>query len=385
MLLQSYKIRLYPTKDQESLLSKSFGSNRWMWNKMLGERIDIYEKYKDDKESLYSHTYTTEKDFKDKFDWLKEVDSISLQQTRIDLIRAYKNFFRDLKKGKVSFPNFKSKCARNSYRTININNNIAVNIPRKRIKLPKLGWVKFRDNREIKSRIRSVTVSKSKSGKYFCSILHERVEKPLSFSSNFSVGIDLGISTFIVSSDGEIYDSLKPRDKLSKLHKQLSKKKKGSMNRRKARIKLSRAYEKLNNIKEDYFHKTVNSLINENQVIAIESLNVSGMLKNRKLSKAIQQASFSRFKEILKYKCDWNGRDLVEINQYFPSSKLCSNCKEKNDELTLKDRVWTCKSCETQHDRDFNASVNILNEGLKILNNTAGTAEINACKDMSSH
>jgi len=385
MYYQSYKYRIYPTKEQEVLLNKTFGCNRFIWNQMLNERIKVYEKYKEDTDSLYSYNYTTEKDYKGEYDWLKEIDSISLQQTRLDLKQSYTNFFRNLKKGQISFPKFKSRHRKNSYRTINVNGNIEVHPLRKRIKVPKLGWIKYRDDRVPLTKINSITLSKTKSGKFYVSILHQKKDfKELPITTNI-VGLDIGIKNFLVTSDGEVFQNLNLKrineKKLNKLHKDLSRKKKGSNNRQKSRIELSKLYEKLNNQKQDYLHKVTNSLINENQVIVIENLNVKGMLKNRNLSKSIQNLSIHKFIQMLKYKSEWNNKTVIQVDRYFPSSKLCSHCGTKNEDLTLKDREWTCKKCDTTHDRDHNASVNILHEGKRILNkDTAGTAEINACE-----
>jgi putative transposase len=185
------------------------------------------------------------------------------------------------------------------------------------------------------------------------------------------IGIDLGIKDFVITSEGETFKNLKlirnNKKKLKKLHKILSKKQKGSNNKNKARIKLVRYHEKLNNQKENYLHYVTNSLLNDNQVIVMEDLNVKGMMKNHKLAKSIQELSLNRFKEILKYKSEWSGRSVVEINRWFPSSKLCSSCGFKYDKLTLSEREWTCPTCGTHHNRDHNASINIKNEGLRIL------------------
>lgn len=186
----------------------------------------------------------------------------------------------------------------------------------------------------------------------------------------------MGIKDFVITSDGETYDNIKIRrnneKKLIKLHKELSRKQQGSNNRNKAKIKLAKAYEKLNNIKENYLHSIVNQLLNENQVIIMEDLGVKGMMKNHKLAKSIQELSLYRFKEIMKYKAKWFNREIIEIDRYFPSSKLCSNCGYKNDDLTLKNREWGCPHCGQTHNRDINAAVNILNEGIRIYKEKIG-------------
>ena len=218
--------------------------------------------------------------------------------------------------------------------------------------------------------IKSATLSKTKSGNYFFSVLIDRPNKRLNKSTNDIIGIDLGIKDFIVTSEGQNYENLKIKRnnkvKISKLHRELSRKQKGSSNRIKSKIKLARFYEKLNNKKEFYLHSVANQLLSENQTIVIEDLNVKGMLKNHKLARSIQELSLNRFKTILKYKAEWYGREVIEVDRWFPSSKLCGDCGYKNKELTLKDREWICPECGVIHDRDLNAANNIKKEGLRI-------------------
>ena len=201
--------------------------------------------------------------------------------------------------------------------------------------------------------------------------------KSLKSPINDFIGIDLGIKDFVITSEGEIFNNISVKrnneKKLAKLHRELSRKQKGSSNRNKAKIKLARLYEKLNNKKENYLHHITNSLLDENQVIVMEDLNVSGMMKNHKLARSIQELSLYRFKEMLKYKAEWYGNHIVLVDRFFPSSKLCSNCGEKNSNLKLNHRTWTCKVCSTTHDRDLNAAINILNEGKRILNDKIPT------------
>lgn len=229
---------------------------------------------------------------------------------------------------------------------------------------------------KYKDGIRSATLSKTPSGKYFLSILVNSNECLELIKNDRSVGLDLGIKNFIVTSEGQVFDNLKFKKskikKLKRLQRQLSKKQKGSNNRNKARIKLSRCYESIKNKTNNYLHLITTQLVNENQVICIEDLNVKGMIKNHKLAESIQSLSFGRFREILTYKCDWYGRDLVVIDRFYPSSKLCNVCGYKNKDLTLKDRNWCCPKCSTEHDRDVNASININKEGLRLLNNKIG-------------
>ena len=388
--MQAFKFRIYPTKEQRGLLAKTFGSTRFIWNQMLGERVQVYEEFKENKEALAEYKYQTEKQLKQEHEFLLEVDSVSLQQSRMNLMEAYTNFFRNLKNGKAAgFPNFKNKQAKQSYRTLNINNNIRVEFQTKKLKLPKLGWIKYRDPREFTGKLKNVTVSKTKAGKYFASILVDQLPTKQLPITNSSVGIDLGIKDFITTSEGEVFDNLKLKrnnqKKLNRLHRSISRKQKGSNNRWKAKTKLACYHETLNNKKEHYLHHVANSLLNENQVIAIETLQVSNMLKNHHLARSIQELSLYRFKQILNYKANWYGRKVIQIGTFFPSSKRCNNCGTINQEQKLHNREWKCSNCGNENDRDLNAARNILEEGLRLLNkNTVGTTEIYACEDMLS-
>jgi putative transposase len=371
---KSYKFRIYPNKGQQELLLKTFGCTRFVYNQTLNEKNDIYKELCDNKEKLYSHKYKTEKEYKVEFDWLKEVDSIALQQTRRDLNVAFKNFF----KKSAKHPRFKAKHrSRQSYRTM----NVSVNFESKHVKLPKVGHIKYHDNRIFDGKVSSATVSMSKTGKFFVSLLtKEEIEY---FVPNENViGIDLGLTSFAVDSNGnkfvhpKFYQKL--QKKLAKEQRKFSRKVKSSNNRNKQRIRVARVYEKIRNQKTDYLHKLSSKIINENQVIIVEDLNVAGMVKNRKLSKSIMQSNWSEFVQMLIYKADWRGRILEKVDRFFPSTKLCSNCGHKNVELILSDREWKCKVCNSFHDRDINAAINLRNK------NTVGTAEIYACGDMKT-
>lgn len=379
IIQKAYKFRIYPNTMQKILLAKSFGCNRLLYNLMLNERISIYESLKDDKESLYKYKYTTEKSFKNQYDFMKEIDSISLQQTRRNLEQSYKNFFKKTHK----FPKFKSKHNKQSYKTVSTNGNIKIDFENHKIKLPTLTWIKYRDNRKFSPQnISSVTVSKTKSNKYFASILVEEEIQQYDELNNI-LGIDLGIKDFIVTSSNDRFNFNKDKvkyyqKKIERYHKLLSRKQKGSNNRNRCKLKLAGLYEKLQNLKTDFFHKLSFKLINENQVINLEDLNINGMLKNHNLARQIATSSWRSFTSMLEYKANWYGRTINKIDRFFPSSKLCSSCGYKNSELKLSDRFWQCPQCKTIHDRDLNAAINIRN-------NTVGTTEINACGDMSSH
>ena len=302
---------------------------------------------------------------------MKESHSKVLQQTIINLEKAYKGFFINGN----GFPKFKSKknvqsCRFPSDALSGVNGN-RINI------IKKLWDIHFkcsaRDEiylNKFQKNISSATLTKTKSGKYYLSVLIDKPVKALKEPKNEIIGIDLGINDFIVTSDNQRFKNLKlirkNEKKLTKLHKQLSEKQKGSNNKNKARIKLAKAYEKINNIKENYLHEVTNLLLNENQVIVMEDLNVSGMMKNKHLSKSIQELSLYHFKEMLTYKSEWYDRDLITIDRFFPSTKLCNCCNYRNNKLTLKDRNWVCPVCKTKHDRDYNAAINIKNEGKRI-------------------
>jgi putative transposase len=379
-MLKAIKIRLYPNKTQEIYINKLLGSYRFVYNKCLSLKK---EKYIEDNSNLnlkelgyYFHNELTKNE---EYQWLNEHNTKVLKQSIMNLMEAYKRFFVN----GTGFPKFKSKHDNNQscrfpLEAISKRNNY---LSYKLTLTSNLKNIKFSCSdkysnylNKYKDGIKSATLTKTKSGKYFLSILIQSDEiikqnKP----SNDFIGIDLGIKDFVITSEGEVFQNIKIKrnnsKKLLKLNRELSKKQKGSKNKNKARIKLARLHEKLNNKKEDYLHKVSNKLLNDNQVIVIEDLNVKGMMQNHHLAKSIQELSLYRFKEMLRYKSEWYGNSLIEIDRFFPSSKLCSVCGYKNVELTLKDREWICPDCGTKHDRDINAAVNILNEGKMLLNN----------------
>jgi len=373
-MLKAIKVRLYLNEDQIVYTNKLFGTSRFIYNNLLSYKIS---EYNENKHSVsFGELGKKLITLKSEYEWIKDSHSKVLQQSLINLEQAYKSFF----KNGTGFPKFKSK--KDNKHTCRFPNDAFSNIKGNRLTLIKqLKDIHFKcsikDEKYLNNnqkQIKSATLSKTKSNKYYLSILIDRTDtKDLPISKKV-IGIDLGIKDFIITSENERFENLKIRTnklskkKLIKLNRNLSRKTNGSKNKEKARIKLSKFNEKLNNVKDNYLHSIVNQLINENQVICIESLNVKDMLQNDKLSKYIQELSLNRFKNILKYKCEWYGRDLIEIDQYFPSSKLCNICKSKNKDLKLSDREWKCKSCNTLHDIDLNASINIKNEGLRILN-----------------
>jgi len=362
MTLKAFKFRLEPNQEQQVLINKTLGCTRFLYNQMLNEK---QTKYKSQDKSKTK----TEKEYKIEFSWLKEVDSIALQQARIDLRIAYTNFFRKIKSGQPTNLKFKSKHnPKNSYRTMNVNNSIRTED--NYIRLPKLGFVRFKKSREVLGSIKSVTVSKNILNRYYISVLCE-VEIEKLPKLNTQIGIDLGLKEFCITSDGEFVSNpkylRKSEHKLTKAQCKLSKRVKGSKNRFKQQKVVFKIHQKIRNQRLDFLHKLSTRLINENQVICLEDLQVKNMVKNHKLAKSISDVSWSKFVELLKYKAGWYGRELVQIGKFFPSSKTCSSCGSIKKDLTLKDREYHCSFCGITIDRDYNSSLNILEEGLKIL------------------
>jgi putative transposase len=358
---KTFKFRLEPNNTQKVLINKTLGCCRFLYNQMLEERQSKY-KLKDKSKCK------TEKQYKKEFDFLREVDSISLQQTRIDLTSAYSNFFRKIRqKQKVSL-RFKSKHnPKHSYRTLSSDN--AIRIENNKIRLPKLGFVKFKKSREIEGKIKSVTISKSVLGKYCISVLCETEIQYLP-KLDTAIGIDLGIKDFCITSNSDFISNpkylRKSEAKLKRIQRVLSKRKKGSNRRVKQQKKLFKIHEKIRNQRLDFLHKLSTKLVSENQVICLEDLSVKNMVKNHCLAKSISDCSWSKFVELLKYKSGWYGREVIRIDRFFPSSKTCSNCGNIKTALGLKDREYCCSSCGITIDRDYNASLNILKEGLRI-------------------
>ena len=307
---------------------------------------------------------------KKEYKWMKESHSKVLQQSLINMDKAYKNFFKG-----SGFPKYKSKHQKQSCRfPVDAISGIKGNRINIILKLKDINYkCSVQDEKYLNKNqglIKSGTLSRTKSGNYYFSLLIDRPNKKLNKPTNSIIGIDLGIKDFIITSAGRKFENIKVqrnnKNKLSKLHRELSRKQKDSSNKYKARIKLAKFNEKLNNKKEYYLHSITNQLLSENQTIVIENLNVKGMMKNKNLSRSIQELSLYRFKQILKYKAEWYDRQVIEIDRWFPSSKLCNKCGYKNKELTLKDRKWTCPECNSLLDRDLNAAINIKNEGIRI-------------------
>lgn len=339
---------------------------------MLEERIKVYKELKDDKDALYEHNYKTEKQYKEEFEFLKEVDSKALQSEWRHLKSAYDNFFRNIKNGvKKGFPKFKSKRSRQSYTTYNINNNCKIDFSNKKLKLPKIRWIKYRDDRVFEQDIKHITVSKTKSGKYHASLIIEienDIECLQSIEEDKIVAFDMSASRFLITKE---FGLANPRfyrceeTKLKKLHRALSRKKKGSSNQNRTRMKLAKLYEKINNRKKDWMHKMTHLLSEHFDCVILEDLNIRGMQSfNSGLSKSVSlDFSWFQFVSTLKYKMEEKGKYLILVDRFFSSSKLCSECGYKNEILEVSDREWTCPNCNANHDRDVNASENIRNEG----------------------
>lgn len=377
-MLKAVKIKLYPNKTQQVYISKLLGCYRFVYNKCLNKKKTAYVNNKENiglnELGNYFHQNLTKNN---EYSFLTEHNTKVLKQSILNMLDSYKRFFINGN----GFPKFKNKhdnkqSCRFPLEAISRKNDYQLN---KLTLTSELKNLKFRCSdknknylTKYKDKIKSATLIKTKSGNYFLSILVEgQIEKQLPKAQNDIVGIDLGIKNFIICSNGKTYDNIKIKKnnekKLIKLNRQLSKKINGSKNKNKCRIKLAKFHEKLNNIKENYLHQVTNQLLNENQVIAMENLNVNGILKNHHLARSIQELSLNHFKSMLIYKADWYGRHVIEVDGWFPSSKLCNVCGQKNNDLTLSDREWTCPVCHTIHDRDYNAAKNIEKEGLRLL------------------
>ena len=378
MILRAIKIRLYPNKTQEQTLNKVLGSYRFVYNQMLALKQNNYKENKTNLGltdlSKYFHGTLLKNE---QYAWLKEQNTKVMKQAIRQMITSYDNFFK-LNRG---FPRFKSKKDKQSalfpLEAISKNNTFET----KHISLIKsLKNIKFRCSdkqfkrlQKYKDNIRSATLSKTKSGNYFLSVLvlmNDDEFKQFQYTNN-KVGIDLGIKDFVITSDGEVFENKHffkaSENKIKKLQKQLSKKVKGSNNRNKARIKLAKAYEHLTNQRLNYIHYVVNSLLTNYDYVFMEDLNIQGMLRNHHLSKAIQEIGFYTFKNILKNKAILNNKLVIEVDRFYASSKTCNKCGYIYKKLTLNEREWKCPQCGEYHDRDLNAAINILHEGERLL------------------
>lgn len=355
---RAYKERFYPTPQQAELLSKSFGCCRFVWNNALKYRTDAYY----ERGESISHSFLEKRlvPLKEEFEWLKDVSSVIFQQALRDQQEAFKNFWEK----RAKYPRFKSKRDKQSIRLT----KAAFKCKDGQLFIAKSKEpLDIRWSRELPSEPSSITITKDSADRYFVSMLCEFEPKSLPVTAK-TVGIDLGLNNLFITDSGDKVDN--PRhtkryeSKLAYLQRKLARKQKGSQNRRKARLKVARLHAKIADCRLDNLHKLSRKLINENQVVCVESLAVKNMIRNPKLSKAIADASWGEFVRQLKYKAEWAGRTIAEVDRFFPSSKRCSGCGFVHEKMPLNIRSWTCPECKTEHDRDVNAAKNIKTVGL---------------------
>ena len=377
-MLRAVKIRLYPNKEQATMINKLLGCYRVVYNQCLNRKIKSYEETKTtENRTTLSHFFHNELTKNTDFIWLREQNTKVLKQAINDMLSAYKNFFER----HTGYPKFKSKhdnkqscrfelgaiSRRNDYTTYHLS-------------LANIRNVKFRCNEKYAQylqkhhdNIRQATLTKLPCGEYYLSILVDGDLTHMVKETNSSIGIDLGIKDFVITSDGEVFNNLHFKktetEKIKRMQRQLSRKQKGSNNRNKTRVRLAKVYKRINDRKQYYLHAVSNSLIDENQVICMEDLNVKGMIKNHNLAESILEMNFGEFRRMLEYKAKWYNRKIVFVDRFYPSSKTCHNCGYINKNLTLNDRQWVCPHCGEVIERDYNAALNILDEGLRIIGN----------------
>lgn len=363
------KVRLYPTPEQRFSLAKAFGSCRFIWNHCLAENNRIYKETGKGISAIAMKKWLPQLKKQEETEWLKETYSQCLQSSVINLGIAFKNFFE--KRG--GYPRFKSKYGKQSLQypqNVKVLNN--------GISLPKIGEVKANLHRLFDGELKTVTISKTKTGKYYAALLFDDGSHQVEPSSNGKVlGIDLGISSYCITSDGSKYDNprhlKKHEQNLKRKQRKLSRKQKGSNSRNKARKLVARAHEKISNARQDFLHKLSRKLVDKSQVIVCEDLNIKGMVRNHKLAKAISDCGWGMFLNFLEYKCKKEGKVFLQIDRFFPSSKTCNNCLSVVDSLPLDIRTWDCPSCGTKGiDRDLNAASNCRDEGIRILTRELG-------------
>ena len=377
-MLRAYKYRIYPTDEQKVLFAKTFGCCRFVYNWALNLKIEAYKERKETLGNVYL-TNLMKSELKAEHEWLSEVNSQSLQSALRNLDTAYTNFFRNTKV--VGFPRFKSRKDKQSFLCPQ---HCRVDFEKGTISIPKAKYIPVVLHRRFKGTVKTVTVSLTPSGKYFASVLVDTAIQELPatpIQGNTALGIDLGIKSLAVCSDGRTFGNPKnlqiSLDRLKLLQKRLSRKQKGSSNRNKARIRVARLQEHIANRRKDNLHKITHALTHDNQVRAIcmEGLNVKGMQHNHHLAQAVGDASFGMFLTLLEYKCRWYGVNLIKIDRFAPSSKTCGKCGYLYKGLKLSERSWTCPVCDTHHDRDFNAACNIKEFGLNALPTERGNVK----------
>lgn len=375
-MLRAVKIRLYPNSTQTTQINKLLGCYRVVYNQCLNRKIKSYEENKvSENRTTLGHFIHHELLKDDNFSWLREQNTKVLKQAVIDMLNAYKNFFEQ----HTGYPKFKSKKDNKQSCRFELGAISRRNVYTDyKLSLANIKNVKFRCNKKYaeylqknRDNIRQATLTKLPCGEYYLSILVDGDLTRNVKESHHTVGIDLGVKDFVVTSDGEVFDNLHFRKneskKLIRLQKQLSRKQNGSNNRNKARVKLAKAYKKINDKKQYYLHQVSNYLIDENQIICMENLNVKGMVRNHKLADSIQEMNFGEFRRMLEYKAQWYGRKIVFVDRFYPSSKTCNECGYVNKTLKLSDRVWICPGCGTIIERDYNAALNIRDEGIRMI------------------
>jgi len=365
-MLKAYRYRIYPNKEQRMFFAKTFGCVRFVYNKMLSKKIEALK----NKQPLPAITPAK---YKEEFPFLKEVDSLALANAQLNLEKAFKNHFKNPQH--YGFPKFKKKKDKQAYTTNNVNNNIKIDFENGILYFPKIkDGIKIKIHRKFDGKIKSATITKTPNGNYYVSILVEveDVKNKTKQSKNKCCGIDLGLKEFaIITDDTGTYKIDHPKylrraeKKLKRLQRELSRKQEGSKNREKTRIKLAKQHEYVANLRNDFLHKLSKAIVDDNQVIVVEDLNVKGLQQNPYLSKSISDSGFGTFVRYLEYKADWYGRQLIKVDRFYPSSKLCNVCGYKHKELKLSDRYWQCPICGTYHDRDINASINLYKIGME--------------------
>ena len=378
-MLKSYKYRIYPNKSQQVLLAKTFGCVRYFWNR----QVETFNGY--NKQANPNPVFLTSTQIRRETEWMQEVSAAAIQQKEIDFKEFKKQRFSKSRKKAIGFPSFKKKSNRQSYRLPNQKFNLINN----KIRLEKIGLIKIIIDRQIpeKAKLMSVTISMNPSGQYFASVLADHSIEHLPKTGK-EVGIDVGLKEFLVQSDNLIVKNPRyfrdSQTKLAKIQKNHSRKTKGSNRRKNSRIKIARLHNKIANQRDWFLHNESARIVRDYDLICIEDLNVSGMIKNYKLAKSISDVSWSRFYSMLEYKANWYGKQVVKVGRFEPTSKTCSCCGWINKELTLKDRMFACPVCGLEIDRDYNAAVNIKALGVDNAIRTSSD-EVASCVEMSKN